>query len=658
MNDVSRIVVAGHVDHGKSTLIGRLMLDLGLLHQSKIDEVIASSARRGTATEWSYVLDSLQEERDQAITIDTTRLWFMHRGRRYTIIDAPGHRQFLANMLSGASEADAAVLVVDAAAGIGEQTLRHAYLLAFLGIKHVIVALNKVDLLADVEARYAELSRELRAALHRTPPAAIVPVSASLGTNVVARADGMPWYSGPTIAGAIEAIRRVPAPLERAFRLDVQDVYRRDGERVLVGTVASGAIEAGAEAVLLPAGVRVRAQRLVRWPGGDATAAFAGESVGIVLDGDRFAGRGDTLAAWTLPPRTAERVALETFWLDAQPPAPGERLRLKRGTQAVPVVVDGTPSVYDIEAARDIGEFDAHGANQHGGAQHNIVRHGGAQHNIVRLAVRAATPVVFDRRANDPHGSRMVLLRGDRVVAIGFTTDALAAPSSAAAQAGRHGLAEGAHRSDPLAPTEGEERAGPVALREREERAGHHAAIVWLTGLSGAGKSTLARAVERRLFARGASVAVIDGDGLRGTLNADLGFSDADRRESVRRAAAVAGALADAGQIVLVALIAPFAADRAAARENARHPFYEVHVDAPLVTCERRDPKGLYRRARSGELPGFTGIDSPYEPPAAPDLVLDTASLSLDHAVDALTEFVAESTHLQPTPAEHEPARA
>ncbi|MEA2718679.1 MAG: bifunctional enzyme CysN/CysC, partial [Candidatus Eremiobacteraeota bacterium] len=373
MNDVSRIVVAGHVDHGKSTLIGRLMLDLGLLHQSKIDEVIASSARRGTAPEWSYVLDSLQEERDQAITIDTTRLWFTHRERRYNIIDAPGHRQFLANMLSGASEADAAVLVVDAAAGIGEQTLRHAYLLAFLGIGHVIVALNKIDLLDDAQVRYAELARELRTALHRTPPAVIVPVSASLGLNVVTRAESTPWYAGPTIADAIEAIRRVPAPLERAFRLDVQDVYRRDGERVLVGTVASGAIEAGADVVLLPAGVRVRAERLVRWPGGDTPVAWAGESVGIVLDGDRFAGRGDTLAAWTVPPRTAERVALEAFWLDAQPPAPGERLRLKRGTQAVPVVIDGAPAIYDIESARDVGAD------------------GGAQHNIVRLAVRAAT---------------------------------------------------------------------------------------------------------------------------------------------------------------------------------------------------------------------------------------------------------------------------
>ncbi len=598
-DDVARIVVAGHVDHGKSTLIGRLMLDLGLLHQSKIDEVIASSARRGTEPEWSYVLDSLQEERDQAITIDTTRVWFTHRERRYTIIDAPGHRQFLANMLSGASDADAAVLVVDAAAGIGEQTLRHAYLLAFLGITHVIVALNKIDLLDDPRRRFAELAAELRAALHRTPPAAIVPVSASRGENVVLRAASTPWYDGPTIAETIEAIRRVPAPLERAFRFDVQDVYRRGNERVVVGIVTGGAIAQGAEVLLLPAGVRVRAERLVRWPERDTPVAWAGESVGIVLDGDRFLGRGDALVAYGVPARAARGIALETFWLAAQAPATGERLRIKRGTQDVSVTVESVAAVYDIETARE------------------GVAGPTAQYNIVRLAVRADTPLVFDRRADNPHGARTVLLRGDRVVAVGFTTAEVAETQSAAL---------------------------PVAQAEREARNGHRAAIVWLTGLSGAGKSTLARAAERQLFARGAAVAVVDGDELRAGLTADLGFSDADRSENVRRAAAVAGALASAGAIVLVALIAPFAADRAAARASAQHPFVEVYVSAALEACERRDPKGLYRRAREGTLAAFTGLESRYDVPAQPDLVLDTSRVPLEEAVGALVAFVDERT--------------
>jgi bifunctional enzyme CysN/CysC len=612
-DDVARIVVAGHVDHGKSTLIGRLMLDLGLLHQSKIDEVIASSARRGTVPEWSYLLDSLQEERDQAITIDTTRLWFTHRERRYTIIDAPGHRQFLANMLSGAADADAAVLVVDAAAGIGEQTLRHAYLLAFLGIAHVIVALNKIDLLDDPQHRFAELSAELRAALHRTPPAAIVPVSASRGDNVVLRAASTLWYDGPTIAETIEAIRRVPAPVERAFRFDVQDVYRRGGERVVVGVVTGGAVEQGAEVLLLPAGVRVRAERLVRWPERVTPVAWAGESVGIVLDGDRFVGRGDMLVAYGVPARAACGVALEAFWLAAQAPAAGERLRIKRGTQDVSVVVEDVAAVYDIETARE------------GAARHN------AQYNIVKLAVRADAPLVFDRRADDPHGARMVLLRGDRVVAVGFTTGELAEARAA---------------------------AGPVALGEREARNGHRAAIVWLTGLPGAGKSTLARAAERELFARGASVAVVDGDQLRGGLTADLGFSDADRSENVRRAAAVAGALASTGAIVLVALIAPFAADRAAARACAEHPFAEVYLSAPLDACERRDPKGLYRRAREGGLAPFTGLGSRYDVPAEPDLVLDTSRVSVDEAVRALVAFVDERTRPLQTEDRHAATRA
>ncbi|HTJ28057.1 MAG TPA: adenylyl-sulfate kinase [Candidatus Limnocylindria bacterium] len=596
---VSRIVVAGHVDHGKSTLIGRLMFDLGLLHQSKIDDVVASSARRGTTPEWSYVLDSLQEERDQAITIDTTRLWFAHRGRRFMIIDAPGHRQFLANMLSGAAEADAAILVVDAAAGIGDQTLRHAYLLAFLGIAHVIVAVNKIDLLDDAATRFAELERDVRAALH-TAPAAIVPISASLGQNVATRSAATPWYEGPTIVEAIDAIRRVPAPVERDFRLPVQDVYRRDGERIVVGTIASGSLQAGSRALLLPANVPVTVKRLVRWPDGDASGARAGETLGVVLDGDRFVGRGDVLVDPAAAPVVARALALETFWLDGDGPVRGERLRLKRGTQDVPVVVEGAPAVYDIEAAHDTS-----------GTAH-------AQHNIVRLRVRAASPVVFDRRADDAHGARSVLLRGDRVVAIGFTTDALATRDADT----------------------------PVTLAERETRAGHRAAVIWLTGLSGAGKSTLARAAERVLFERGVAVAVVDGDGLRAQLNRDLGFSDADRAESVRRAAAVADVLAAAGHVVLVSLIAPFAADRAAAREAAAHPFHEVYVNASLAACEERDPKGLYRRARSGEIPAFTGIDSPYEPPAVPDLEIRTDAVGIEDAATQLVAFVEERTRL------------
>lgn len=601
-SEVSRIVVAGHVDHGKSTLIGRLMFDLGLLHQSKIDDVVASSARRGTTPEWSYVLDSLQEERDQAITIDTTRLWFAHRGRRFMIIDAPGHRQFLANMLSGAAEADASILVVDAAAGIGDQTLRHAYLLAFLGIPHVIVAVNKIDLLGDeAESRFAALEAELRLALHRTPPAAIVPISASLGQNVATRAASTPWYHGPTIVDAIDAIRRVAPPVERSFRLPVQDVYRREGERIVVGTIASGELVAGSDAVLLPAGVRVNVERIVRWPEGETGLGYAGETVGLVLDGDRFVGRGDTLADPAVLPVVARNVALETFWLDAEGPVRGERLRLKRGTQDVAILVEGPPRVYDIEAAHESGPDAA------------------AQHNIVQLQVRAAAPIVFDRRADDPHGSRSVVLRGDRVVAIGFTTDAVTS------------------RADD---------GSPVTLAERERRSGHRAAIVWLTGLSGAGKSTIARAAERALFERGVSVAVVDGDGLRASLNRDLGFGEADRAESVRRAAAVAGVLADAGHVVLVSLIAPFASDRAAAREASTHPFHEVYVNASLAACEQRDPKGLYRKARNGEIASFTGIDSPYEPPAAPDLELRTETSTIDDVVARLVSFVEARTRL------------
>ncbi len=605
-DQVARIVVAGHVDHGKSTLIGRLLYDLGLLHQSKVDDVVASSARRGTTPEWSYVLDSLQEERDQAITIDTTRLWFAHNGRRYMIIDAPGHRQFLANMLSGASEADAAVLVVDAVAGIGEQTLRHAYLLAFLGIKHVIVAVNKIDLLDDPQQRVRELERELRAALERTPPAAIVPVSAAFGTTsqpAQRRPPGTPGRRSSRRSMPSAACRRRSSG---SFAWRCRTCTAATARASRSARSASGELHAGSELLLLPAGVRVTAERLVRWPQGDVTRAAAGETVGVVLDGDRFVGRGDTFALPHQAADVARDLALETFWLDHDGPSAGERLRLKRGTQDVPVVVDGTPSIYEIDAAREAYSTEA------------------AQHNIVRLRLRATTPVVFDRRDDDPHGARSVLLRGDRVVAIGFTTGAVVASAAPA-------------RAD----------AGAVTLPERERRSGHRAAIVWLTGLSGAGKSTLARGVVRHLFDRGFSIATVDGDQLRWSLNTDLGFTEADRAENVRRSAAVAGVLAEAGHIVLVSVIAPFASARAAVRESARHPFFEVFVNAPLAVCEQRDPKGLYRKARSGEITSFTGIDSPYEVPEAPDLEIRTDAGSIEDGVARLIAFIEDRTGLQ-----------
>jgi bifunctional enzyme CysN/CysC len=594
---LARIVVVGHVDHGKSTLIGRLMYDLGLLHQSKIDDVLSSSARRGVTPEWSYVLDSLQEERDQAITIDTTRLWFSYAERRYTLIDAPGHRQFLANMLSGAAEADAAILVVDAVAGIGEQTLRHAYLLGFLGIPHVIVAVNKIDLIADPQARVAELTAELREALQRTPPVAIVPISATLGRNVAKRCEATTWYTGPTIIDAIAAVRRRAAPSERRLRIAVQDVYRRDNERIVVGTLAGGTLAPGRRMLLMPGRERVVAERLVRWPDGDVPGAAAGESVGIVLDGDRFVGRGDTLVDLETPGVVSRHLDVEVFWLDAQAPRGGETVRLKHGTQNVSAVIGGAPEIFDIEAARLSGEC------------------GSAQHNIVRLRLHAARPVAFDRRADDAAGARCVVLRGDRVVAIGFTVDDAAARTH---------------------------DAGPVTLAERERRAGHRAGIVWLTGLSAAGKSTIAQAVERRLFERGISVSIVDGDALRARLNTDLGFSDADRTESVRRAAGVADVLAQNGHVVLVSLIAPFAAARDAIRAETRHPFHEIYVNASLEACEQRDPKGLYRRARAGLLPGFTGIDSQYEPPEHPDLELRTDTSTPEEAVARLMAYIEE----------------
>lgn len=597
----TRVVVVGHVDHGKSTLIGRLLLDLDLLHESKITDVIASSERRGVAPEWSYVLDSLQEERDQAITIDTTRIWFEHDGRRFVVIDAPGHRQFLANMLTGASEADAAVLVVDATVGVADQTLRHAFLLRFLGVSNVIVALNKIDLLDDAQQRYEQVRREIGVALDPIVPRAVIPISALHGDTIVRRSERATWYDGPTLIEALGAAHRDDERQDDALRLPVQDVYRDGNRRIIVGSVASGSLRVGHSYTLFPANVALTIAELRRWPEGAVESASAGETVGVVFDNERFAVRGDVVASSERRPIVANSLSIEAFWLDGLPPAAGERLRLKRGMQDVKIVVDSMPRVYDIEAARDAG-VDAN-----------------VQYNVVRFDARAATEVVFDARQPQPAGSRAVIMRGNHTVGIGFVDRSRSSIKSDLAR---------------------------VTAGDRERRVEHRSAIFWLTGLSGAGKTTLARRAEARLFARGRSVVVLDGDVLRGGLNSDLGFSDDDRREAMRRTAAVANIVAATGAMVIVALISPFADDRALARTAARHPFFDVYVSAALDVCEARDPKRLYRRARGGEITSFTGIDSPYEPPCSPDLLLATDQLSEDAATEQLVEFMEHQTAL------------
>jgi bifunctional enzyme CysN/CysC len=592
----ARVVVLGHVDHGKSTLIGRLLYDTASLPAARIQEIVASSRRRGLQTEWSFALDALQDERDQAVTIDTTRVWFRLGERRFAIIDAPGHEEFLANAMTGASDADAAILVVDAERGVEDQTRRHIYLLGLLSIPHVVVAVNKIDAVADAQ-RIAAAGDAARTALEAVGVAvsAIVPVSARDGDNVVTRSARTPWYDGPILSELLAAVapRRETAERE-PLRIWVQDVYRRGDERIVAGTVRSGRVGVGDLLRVSPSGKTARVAALRAWPQ-DVRAAAPGDAVGVVFDTPVYVDRGDLLSHDADVPVTVRSLQLRACWFDREPPHADETVRLRAGSADV--------------SARIVGILDATDPRTLQAAEHGVPSRG----MVYSLALRTAVPIALDddercaiaRRGLPIAAAHAVQLhpQGANVFAVSHLIDASA----------------------------------------REQRNGHRGLVLWLTGLPGAGKTTISMRVERELFWRGLHVYALDGDTLRTGLTSDVDFSEEGRRENIRRVAEVGKLLADAGTIALISLVSPSAADRARARAIVGEPFREAYVAASVATCEARDPKNLYKRARAGEILGFTGVDAPYDVPVEPDLVLDTERYDVEATVAAAVEYVADA---------------
>ncbi|CAK0769439.1 Sulfate adenylyltransferase subunit 1 / Adenylyl-sulfate kinase [uncultured Gammaproteobacteria bacterium] len=598
-----KIVVAGHVDHGKSTLIGRLLHDTGSLPTGKLEELQAVSAKRGMALEWSFALDSFQAERNQAITIDTTQIRFKTHQRQVVIIDAPGHREFLKNMISGATNADAALLVVDGIEGVREQTRRHAYLLHLIGLRQLAVVINKLDMVGYSEARFSEISKEIITYLGELgmKPEAVIPISARHGDNLANRSDHMPWYQGPTVLDMLDRLPAAAPPVAQALRLPIQDVYKFDERRILVGRIETGSLKVGETLLFSPSGRTARVRTIEAWnqPIPQKTAK-AGDSIGITLDEQVFVERGDIASLVEAPPLRTDTFRATIFWLAHQPLREGADFTLKLGTAVTGATVQTIERVVDTETldGRTVAEV---GVNE-----------------VAEIILRTHRPLALDAAADHPATGRLVLVDGFQVVAGGLVSSQL--PGTEAVSV----LAE----NETVSP----------AIRARRNR--HRGAVVWFTGLSGAGKSTLSAAVERKLFQQGRQVYVLDGDVLRKGINADLGFSPEDRAENIRRVGEVAALFADAGIIVLVALISPYRADRALARAAARGAFHEIHVAADLAACEQRDPKGLYARARRGEIADFTGVTAPYEPPEKPELVIDTASQPLADSVQSMLAYL------------------
>ncbi len=598
------VVFTGHVDHGKSTLVARLLLDTGYFTDGKLAELEAAAQRRGVPLEISFLLDSFQVERDQAVTIDATRIWFSSATRRYAIIDAPGHREFVRHMVSGAADALAAVVVVDAVEGIGEQTRRHALLLPLVGVTRAIVAINKMDAIGFDAARYARIVADVRAVFGQTglELVAAVPTVARDGDNVVTRSARIPWYDGPTLLGALEALDE-RAALHAPVRFPVHDVYRRDDERILVGNLDGGRVEAGMTLVFSPTRDSARVTRIVRFPE-SGLPALAGEAFGFTLDQPIFIGPGDVASDERDVPHVADALDATIFWLDRAPLEIGEHVRMRCGTRDVTAVVDRIGGVIDIET------FYERPAS-------SLLRN-----DIAQVTLRGLQPFVVD-----PHPaqlSRFALYRGDAVGGGGIV---------------RTIVAERATRRR-SSPDVASLVAPGVSAADRSRRYGHRGIVVWLTGLPSAGKSTLAARAAAALFADGWFAYVLDGDTLRSGLSGDLGFSAADRIENARRVGEVAALFADAGCIALVAVVSPLREGRALARAAATEAFVEVFVKADLATCELRDTKGLYRRARERDVAAFTGISADYEEPLAPDLVIDTTRSDVAASTVALLERI------------------
>jgi bifunctional enzyme CysN/CysC len=614
----TRIVVVGHVDHGKSTLIGRLLADTDSLPEGKLAAVEKACREEGMPLEYAFLLDALLEEQAQNITIDTTRIEFRHRGRAFQIIDAPGHREFIKNMVTGAAAADEAILLIDAKEGVREQTRRHGLLLSLLGVGRVTVAVNKMDLVGWQESRFRELEKEIREYLGglKIPPREVIPISAREGSHVKTRdSKNLGWFRGPTLLEALLA--GVPGGASEGdasgpLRFLVQDVYRFDDRRVIAGRIENGSLRPGDSLVFFPDRKTSRVKTIEAWGEPEGVRELGpGRAAAVTLEEQIFVERGHVGSHQEHPPVESREVRARIFWLDPEPLRLQAPVQLRLGTQNVEARLVAIDRVVDAEKLE-----------QKSGAREEVGRF-----EVAEVRIRCRRPLVYDAHDRVESLGRFALQQGPRLGGGGIILKAEYPEGLARAVRGEH-----------LTWTEGR-----VSQEARAAHFGHEGAVIWLTGLSGSGKSTLAVALESLLFRRGISSMILDGDNLRHGLCADLGFSLDDRAENIRRAGEVAKLMAESGLVVISSLISPLRKERQAVR-SACHAagvnFSEIFISAPLGECEKRDPRGLYRKARAGEIKGFTGIDSPYEGPENPDLVLHTDLEKVEASVTRLLQHV------------------
>ena len=609
-----KIVIVGHVDHGKSTFVGRLFHDTGSLPEGKLEQLQKIAERRGVPFEWANLMDALQSERDQNITIDTAQIWFHTQKRQYVIIDAPGHKEFLKNMVTGAANAEAALLLIDAHEGVQENSRRHGYLLNLLGIRQIAVLVNKMDLENYSEPRFLQIEAEYRAWLKTigVEVGAFVPIAAKHGDNIASRSANTPWYKGPTVLETLDGFKLAERPSNQPLRFPIQDVYRFDERRILAGRVEAGSIKVGDKLVFSPTNKTSTVKSIERWSAPTSTSALAGESIGITLTEQIFVERGAVAALETAPPYELSSFKARLFWLGRQPFAPGKVYKLKLATQEVECHIESIQKVIDASTLETLNRP----------ASQSYV----ARHEVGEVTLHTRKPIAFDIHADIVPTGRFVIVDGFDVAGGGII----------AGNNYPRRTHDGSTKSENIYWSHGK-----VTAQQRELRNGHAGCVLWLTGLSSAGKSTIATELERELFNLGRHAYVLDGDNIRHGLGSDLGFSPKDRTENIRRIGEVAKLFADAGVVCITAFISPYREDRDLVRKILpAGKFIEVYVNAPLEVCEQRDPKGLYAKARAKQIKEFTGISAPYEAPVRPELELRTDQLTVNECVTRIMEYL------------------
>jgi bifunctional enzyme CysN/CysC len=609
-----KIVIVGHVDHGKSTFVGRLFHDTGSLPEGKLEQLQKVAERRGVPFEWANLMDALQSERDQNITIDTAQIWFQTPKRQYVIIDAPGHKEFLKNMITGAANAEAALLLIDANEGIQEQSRRHGYLLNLLGIRQIAVLVNKMDLQGYSQHRFEQIERDYRGFLKGigVEPRLFVPMAAKHGDNIASRSKNMPWWTGPTVLEALDEFKVMDLPDNQPLRIPIQDVYRFDDRRILAGRVESGKVKVGDRLLFSPGNKASTVKSIERWQAPSQNEASAGESIGITLTEQIFVERGAVAALETSPPNELSRFKARLFWLGRKPFSRGRSYKLKLATQEAECEIESIQKVIDASTLETISR-----------AQNELFV---GRHEVAELTLKTRRAVAFDVHSQIVATGRFVIVDGFEVSGGGIIAEDDYPKRTS----------DGLHKSDNIYWSHGKVTAQQRALRNE-----HDGCVVWLTGLPSSGKSTIAIELERELFNLGRHTYVLDGDKVRHGLCSDLAFSPDDRKENIRRVGEVAKLFADAGIICITAFISPYRADRDLARKMLEPGrFIEVHVNAPVEVCEKRDPKGLYAKARANMIKEFTGVSAPYEAPIEPELVLRTDKLSVAESVAKILDYL------------------